>query len=136
MVQQHVGRAGRTHAVERADDARRAHRRLERIGFEPLIEKVDGAHGHELNQRVALVGRKAAEALQHEVKLLEVARIERRRIRRNHRQHRLHKATHRRHHLREFVVGLGVEARVAANFALGACVIVHPPEIVAVRASA
>ena len=71
--------------------------------------------------------------MQHEVQLLEVARVERRRIGRDHRQHRLNKPTHRRHHFRKFVVGFGVEARVAAEFALRARVIVHAPEIVAIE---
>ncbi len=133
VMQKNVGGAGRADAEECADDAGCGHRGFERIGLEPLIEEIGGAHGHELDERVALVGRKAAETLQHEVKLLEVARVERGRIGRDHRQHRLHEATHRRHHLREFVVGFGVEAGVAANFALGARVVVHAPEIVAVE---
>ena len=49
VMQEHVGRAGRAHAQERADDPRRRHRRLEHVGLEPLIEEVDGAHRHELN---------------------------------------------------------------------------------------
>ena len=49
---------------------------LSDVGFEPLVEEVGGAHGHELDQRVALVGREVAETLHHEMELLEIARIE------------------------------------------------------------
>src|ERR1700745_2134381 len=66
--------------------------------------------------------------LQHEVKLLEIFRIQRGGIRRDHRKHRLHEAAHRRHHFREFVVGFGVETRMGGNFALGFGVIVYAPE--------
>ena len=40
VVQQHVRRARRADALERADDAGRGHRRLERVGLEPLVEEV------------------------------------------------------------------------------------------------
>ena len=48
VMEQHVGGAGRPHAQERADDARRGHRRLQDVGLEPLIEEVGRAHRHEL----------------------------------------------------------------------------------------
>src|SRR5207302_618706 len=54
-------------------------------------------------------------------------------IRRDHREHGLNEAAHRRHHFGKFVVGFGVEARVAANFALGFGVIVYAPEMVSVE---
>src|SRR5277367_4202042 len=59
--------------------------------------------------------------------------MERGGVRRNHAEQRLHEAAHRGHHLGEFVVGLSVEARVAANLADGFRAIVHAPEVVAVR---
>ena len=49
VVQQHVGRARRSHAEKRADDPRRRHRRLEHVGLEPLIEKIDRAHRQQLH---------------------------------------------------------------------------------------
>ena len=55
VVQQHVGGARRAHAEERADDARRRHRRLEHVGLEPLIEEVDRAHRHQLDLVVLVV---------------------------------------------------------------------------------
>ena len=67
------------------------------------------------------------------MELLEILRIQRGGIRRDHRKHGLHEAAHRRHHFGEFVVGFGVEARVAANFALGFGVVVDAPEVVAIE---
>ena len=51
---------------------------------------------------------------------------------RDHREQGLHEAAHRGHHLGEFVVGFGVDAGVAADFADGFGVIVHAPEMVTV----
>jgi len=130
-MQENVRGARRADAKEGADDAGRRHRRFEDVGFEPLVEEIGGAHGHELNESVTLVGRKLAETLEQEMQLLEIFGIERGGIGRNHRQHRLHEAAHRGHHLGEFVVGFGVEAGVAANVADGLSVIVYAPEIIA-----
>jgi len=131
VVKENVGSARRTNAEERADDAGGGHGGLEHIGFEPLVEKIGGAHGHELDEGVALVGRKFAETLEEEVQLLEILRIERGGIGGNHGEHGLHEAAHGRHHLREFVVGFGVKAGVAADIADGFGVVVHAPEVVA-----
>src|SRR5438552_13511050 len=131
MVEENVGSAGRANAEERAYDSGSGHRRLEDVGFKPLVEKSSGAHGHELDESVAFVGRKFAETLEQEMELLEIFGIERGGIGRNHREHRLHEAAHRGHHLGEFVVGFGVEAGVAANVADGLSVIVYAPEIIA-----
>ncbi len=62
MVQQNIGGAGRPHAEESSDNARSRHRGLEHIGLKPLIEKVDGAHGHELDLVVLVLARHALEA--------------------------------------------------------------------------
>src|SRR5713101_8906798 len=133
VMEENVRRAGRTDAKQCADDAGGGHGGFEDISLEPLVEKIGGAHGHELDERVALIGRKFAEALQEKVKLLEVLRIERGGIGRNHRENGLHETAHGRHHLRKFIVGLGIDAGVAANVADGFGVIVHAPQIVAVR---
>ncbi len=66
------------------------------------------------------------------VQLLQIARIERGGIGRDHGEHGLHEAAHRRHHLGKFVVGFGVNAGVAANFADGLGVIVHAPQMIAI----
>src|SRR5437016_10629212 len=131
VVKENVSGAGRTNAEERADDTGSGHGGFEDISFKPLVEEIGGTHGHELDEGVALVGRKFAEALQQEVKLLEVLWIERGGVRRHHGEHGLHEAAHRRHHLREFVVGFGVEAGMAADVADGLGVVVHAPEVVA-----
>ena len=67
------------------------------------------------------------------MELFEIARVQRGGIGRNHREQRLHKAAHRGHHLREFVVGLGIKSRVAPNLALRAGMIVHAPQVIAVE---
>ena len=50
VVEQHVRGPGRADALVRADDPRRRHRRLERVGLEPLVEEVRRAHRHELDE--------------------------------------------------------------------------------------
>ena len=59
VVKQHVSGARRSHAEERSDDPRCRHRRLEHVGLEPLIEKIDGAHRHELELVVTIRHRRA-----------------------------------------------------------------------------
>ena len=133
MVQQHIGGAGRSHAQKRPDDARRRHRRLEHVGLEPLIEKVGRAHRHQLNLVVAVLVRQRAEAPRQEQQLAQLARVERHRIGRRHAEDRLDEPRHLHHRLAVFVVGFGVELRVASNLTMRRRVIVHAPEIVAVR---
>ena len=84
MVEQHVSRARRSHAEKRPDDARRRHRRLEHVGLEPLIEKVDRAHRQQLNLVDAIVMAHAAKALADGQQLEQAARVERGRIGRRH----------------------------------------------------
>src|SRR5229473_8605734 len=131
VMEKNVGGAGRADAEKCADDAGGGHGGFENVGFKPLVEEIGGAHGHKLDEGVALVGREFAETLQQEVELLEIARIESSGVGGNHGEHGLHEAAHRRHHFREFVVGFGVEAGVAANVADGFGVVVHAPEVVA-----
>ncbi len=109
-MEQNISRARRANAEKRADDPRGGHRGLEDVGLKPLVEKIGGTHSHELDESVALVGRKAAETLHQKVKLLEIAGLQSGGVGRNHREQRLHEAADRRHHLREFVVGFGVDA--------------------------
>ena len=52
VMQQHVRRARRARAEERADDAARGLGRLERVELVPLVEVVGAAHRHELEQRM------------------------------------------------------------------------------------
>src|SRR5216683_2990304 len=133
VMEEHVGSAWRADAEEGADDAGGGHGGFEDVGLEPLVEKVGGAHGHELDEGVALVGRKLAKTLAEKIEALEVARVQRGGIGRDHGENGLHEAAHRGHHLGEFVVGFGVDAGVAADFALRAGVIVHAPEVIAVE---
>src|SRR6267143_1139739 len=49
MVQENVSGAGGTDAEEGADDAGGGHGGFEDVGLEPLVEKIGGAHGHELD---------------------------------------------------------------------------------------
>ena len=132
MMQENVRGAGRADAKERPDDAGGGHGGFEDIGLEPLVEKIGGAHGHELDERVTLVGRELAETLEQKMELLEIFGIERGGIGRNHREQGLHEAAHGNHHLGEFVVGLGVEAGMSTNVADGFGVIVYAPQVIAV----
>src|SRR5580700_2599980 len=67
------------------------------------------------------------------MELLKILGIQRGGIWRDHGEHGLHESAHRRHHFGKFVVGLGVEAGMAADFALGFGVVVDAPEVVAVE---
>ena len=75
VVQQDVGGARRPHAEERADDARRAHRGLQHVGLEPLIEEVHRAHRQELHLVDAIVRPHPAEAPAQADELEERARV-------------------------------------------------------------
>ena len=132
MVEQHVRRAGRTDPLERADDARRRHRRFQHIGLEPLIQKIGGAHRHELNEPVACIGRERLEAASEAVQLTQVAWRERERIGRAHVERRLGEPRHVDHGLAVLVVGLGVEPGVAENLAARPAVVVGAPQVIAV----
>ena len=128
VMQQNVGGAGRAHAEKSSDNARGRHGRLEHIGLKPLIEKIDGAHGHELDLVVLVLARHALETASDEEQLHQFAWVQRRRVGRNHAEDGLHEAAHRLHRLAEFIVGFGVNARVAGNFAMRLAVIVHAPQ--------
>ena len=131
VMQQNVGGAGRAHAEKSSDNARGRHRRLEHIGLKPLIEKVGGAHGHELDLVVLVAARHALETASDEEQLHQFSGIERHRVGRDHAEDGLHEAAHCLHGLAKFVVGFGVNAGVAGNFAMRLAVIVHAPQIVA-----
>ena len=131
MVQQNVGGARRTNAEEGADDAGSGHGRFQHVRFEPLIQKIGGAHGHELYEIVFVLGGERLEALAEEGEFFQIARIERGGVGWNHAQDGLHEAAHGHHGLAEFLVGLGVKLGVALEFAARAAVIVLAPEIIA-----
>ena len=131
VMQQNVGGSRRAHAEECADDSGGRHRGLEDVGLEPLIEKIDGAHGHELDLVVFVVARHALEAASDEEQLHQFARIERGGVGRHHAENRLHEAAHGLHGFAEFVVGFGVDAGVAGDLAMSFAVIVHAPQIIA-----
>ena len=63
VVQQHVRRPGGPRTHERADDPARRLRRLEHVGLEPLVEKIGGAHRHQLVERVEMLLARATEML-------------------------------------------------------------------------
>ena len=52
-------------------------------------------------------------------------------IGRDHAEDRLHEAAHGLHGFAEFVVGFGVDARVAGDLAMSLAVVVHAPQIIA-----
>ena len=129
-MQQHVRRSRRAHAQKSSYDSRGRHGGFEHVGFEPLIEKINGAHRHELDLVVFVVARHALKAASDEKQLHQFTRIQGRRIRRHHTQDRLHEAAHGLHGFAELVVSLGVHARVPRNFPMGLAVIVHAPKII------
>ena len=62
VVQQDVGGAGRARAAVGADDAVGGERHLHLLGFEPLVQKLGGALGEDLDQRDDVVRAQAAQA--------------------------------------------------------------------------
>ena len=130
-MKQDVGGARRTNSEERADDAGSGHRGFQNVRLEPLIEKIRGAHGHELHEVVFVFSVEILKALAEEGEFFQVARIEGSGIRRNHGENRLYEPAHRDHRLAEFFVGFGVEFGVALEFAARFSVIVLAPEIIA-----
>ncbi len=66
-----------------------------------------------------------------EEQLHQFARVERVRVGRHHAEDRLHEAAHGLHGFAEFVVGFGVDARVAGDLAMSFAVVVHTPQVIA-----
>ncbi len=96
-----------------------------------MIEKIDGAHGHELDLVVFVVARHALEAASDEEQLHQFARVERVGVGRDHAEDRFHEAAHGLHGFAEFVVGFGVDAGVAGDLAVSLAVVVHAPQVIA-----
>ena len=132
-MQQHIGRSGRSHAEKRTDDARRGHRRLEHVGLEPLIEKIDRTHGHQLDLVVLVLRRQLPEARQQAEQLLQPARGERRRVSRFHGEDRLDESSHGDHRAAVLVARLGVDAGMPCDLPARPGMVVHAPQVVAVR---
>ena len=108
VVQKHVGRAGGTHAEHGADDAGDAHGRLEDVGFEPLVEVVCGAGGHQLEEGRAQVRVHVAQALAVGGEVQQVAGMEGVQARGFGIDDGLHKARNAAHELAEARVDLRV----------------------------
>src|SRR4051795_2019203 len=77
VMQKNVGGAWRANTEECADDAGCGHGGFEDVGLKPLIEKIRGTHGHELNQSVTLVRGERTETLHQKMELFEIARVQR-----------------------------------------------------------
>ncbi len=133
VVEQDVGRARRADAEERADDARRGHRGLERIGLEPLVQEVGGAHRHQADERRLVALRQPGEVAGQPQHAQPVARVQAGDVRRDHAEDRLDEAGHLRHEEAVFLVGVGVGRRPATDLAHGRGVVVAPPQPVAVE---
>ena len=127
VVQQHVGRTRRAHAEERADDAGRRHSRLEHVGLEPPVEKIDRAHRHQLRQVVAIAGRELQEAPPHLRERSDITRVQRQRIGGRHLDDRFDEARHLHHRPPVLVVGFRIGFRVSRNLPVRRRVVVHPP---------
>ena len=107
-MEQDVRGSRRPHALERSDDAGRRHRRLERIGLEPLVEEVRGAHRHQLHEHGLMRLREVAELLGEPDERQPLHRANRAGVRRNDREDRLDEARHVDHELAVLLVRLRV----------------------------
>ena len=108
-MQQNISSAGRAHAEKRSNDSRCRHRGLQHVGFEPLIQKIDGAHRHQLHLVVFVFRGQTLKAAAKEQQVLQSLWIERSRIWRCHAHDGLHKVGHLEHRLSVFVVSFGIE---------------------------
>ena len=133
VMQEHISGARRARAEQRADDAARRLRALQRLALEPFVEIVGRAHGEELPQRVEILLRQSAEIASEPQEIEKLARIERCRIGRRRGKERLHRTRHAMEEQAEFVVGLGVARRVARELAAVLVVIRPLREIVPAR---
>ena len=131
VVKEHVGRAGTPDAEVRADDPAGAHRRLERVRLEPLVEEVRCAHRHQLDEDRLLSLRQPLERPGEAAERHERSWVEAREVRRDDGQDRLDEAGHVDHELAVLLVGLGVVLRPAAQLANRPAVVVDAPQIVA-----
>ena len=133
VVQQHVGRARGPDAEKGADDARSRHRRLERVGLEPLIQEVGGAHRHQLHVEPLQPQGHCAELAVDRVQLPGRPEVRRERVDRHQSQHGLDEPRHLGHGFVVLVVHGGVAGRVPRDLATRVLVIVGPPQVVAIR---
>ena len=131
VMEQDVRRPGRADALIRPDDPGRGHRRLERVGLEPLVEEVRRAHRHELDEDRLLALRQAAEGPRQADERQQRPRVEVGRVARHDPEDRLDEAGHLDHELAVLLVRLGVVEAPAAELADGPAVVVDPPQVVA-----
>src|SRR5437899_4176323 len=66
VMEQYVRRARRANSEKCPDNSRGRHRGFEHVGFEPLIQEINGGHRHELDLVVLVVTRHALEAASDE----------------------------------------------------------------------
>ena len=128
-MQQNVSSSWRTDPEKCANDTGSRHGGFEDVGLKPLIEKIGGAHGHELDQVVFVLGWERLESLAEEKEFFQIARIERCRIGRNHSEQRLDEMAHRYHSFAELVVGFGIDAGVPGDGAASLGVVVDAPQV-------
>src|SRR5206468_4891408 len=55
VMEEDIRGSGRANTKERPDDAGGGHSCFENVSLEPLVEKIGRAHGHELDEGIALV---------------------------------------------------------------------------------
>ena len=134
VVEHDVRGARALDPLVRADDPGRRHRRLERIGLEPLVEELRRAHRHQLDEDRLLALRQLLEAPGQAGQRQHRPRVHARQVGRGDGQDRLDEAGHLDHQLAVFLVGLGVARRPAAQLAYRPAVVVDPPQVVAAPA--
>ncbi len=131
VVEQDVRGPRALDALVGADDPGCGHRGLERLGLEPLVEEVRGAHRHELDEDRLLALGECLEAPRQTRQRQQWPRIEAGQVGRGDGQDRLDEAGHLDHQLAVFLVGLGVDRRPAAQLADRPAVVVDAPQVVA-----
>src|SRR6266545_6305141 len=75
MMEQNISRTGGSRSHKRAYYAACRHGGLERLGFEPLVEKIGRTHRHQLGKIIEEFSAKAAEMIPQHRQAKEVLRI-------------------------------------------------------------
>ena len=133
VVQEDVGGSRRTDALEGADDARCRHRCDQRVGFEPLLQKVGSAHRHELQEYGLVMLGQDLKSLAERGQRKPLGQFEALSRRRRQRQHGLDEASHVDHEPPVLVVGLGVQQRPSPQLPHCLAVVVDTPQVVVVQ---
>ena len=130
VVEKDVGGPRGADPLKRPDDPRGAHRGYERVGLEPLAEKVRGAHRHQLDEDRLLLAGKVVERSGETRDRQPFAGTEPAGVRRRQGQDRLDELRHLEHQPAVLLVRLRVARRPTPKLADRAAMVVHPPQVI------